>query len=217
MAMDRDDSEPAGWRLHEAASELVRDTPEGRALEQKLEAFGRLDDTARKRAARDIQEDIANIVARAVTEEHQRTQMLNALANFRNDQTVAVSTPSEIQEQHPLVVRLLQIVEEVLEEVGKEMLIEAVLPGAHILIPPKDFVESVFTTVEMFEIAQPAQEIAELAQPSQEIAELAQPSQEMVEIDQPPIETIEIDQPSVKTVEIARPPEEIEFEPWHLW
>src|SRR5262245_28536237 len=93
--------------LREAALDLVRDTPEGRALNAKPEAFDRLDDTAKMKVARDVQEDIADIIARAVTEEQQRRQFLDALTNFRNDQTLAASEPAEIQEQHPLVAHLL--------------------------------------------------------------------------------------------------------------
>jgi hypothetical protein len=134
--------------------ELVRDTPEGRALKSKLNAFDQLDDAAKRKSARDIREDLADIVARAITEEHYRTEMLNALVNFRNDQTVAASEPGERQEQHPLVAQALDVVEHVLAELGREMLIEALLPGAHVFLPPIDFVDSLFTAVELFEVAE---------------------------------------------------------------
>jgi hypothetical protein len=141
------------WPLHEAARDLVKGTPEGRALAEKLEAFDELDDTAKQKAASEIRKDIADIVARAVTEEHQRRELLYALTNFRADQTLAASEPSDRQEQHPFVAQLLDVAEDVLEELGKEMLVEAVLPGARLLLPPTDFVESIFTAVTMFEIA----------------------------------------------------------------
>jgi hypothetical protein len=140
--------------LREAARALVKDTPEGRGLEEKLEAFDRLDESSKEKAAPEIRKDIADIIARTVTEEHQRTQTLEALANFRTDQTLTASEPAEIQERHPLVAQLLDVVEDVLAELGKEMLIEALLPGAHILLPPTDFIDSIFTAVEMFEIAE---------------------------------------------------------------
>lgn len=154
--MDHDDAPFEELLFREAALNLVRDTPEGRVLDEKLEAFDKLDDAAKKEAAQDIREDLANIVARAVTEEHHRRELIDALANFRDDRTVAASEPSEIQEQHPLVAQLLDVVEDMLVELGKEMLIEVLLPGAHILLPPTSFVESVFTAVAMFEIGGPA-------------------------------------------------------------
>jgi hypothetical protein len=149
-----DDVPSAELPLREAARDLVKDTPEGRALKEKLEAFDKLDDTAKEKAAREIRKDLADIIARAVTEVHQRTALLDALSNFRNDQTLAASEPSEIQEQHPLAAQLLDIVEDVLAELGEEMLIEALLPGAHVLLPPTDFVDSLFTAVTMLEIAE---------------------------------------------------------------
>jgi hypothetical protein len=142
--------------LREAALALVEDTPEGRALAEKLDAFDDLDDRAKNKAAPGIRKDIADIVARAATEEHQRKALLEALANFRNDQTLPASEPSERREQHPCIPQLLDVVEDMLEALGKEMLIEALLPGAHILLPPTDFVDSVFTAVTMLEIADPA-------------------------------------------------------------
>lgn len=151
--MDRDDLPPGELPLREAALDLVKDSPEGRALRRKLEVFDMLDDTAKQKAARDIREDIADIVARAVTEAHNRTAMLDALADFRNDQTLAASEPSEIQEQHPLVAQVVDLAEDILAELGREMLIEALLPGAHLLLPPTDFVDSLFTAVEMVEAA----------------------------------------------------------------
>lgn len=153
---DLPDVPPEELPLREAARDLVRDTPEGRALEEKLEAFDKLDDTAKKKTAPKIRKDIADIVARAVTEEHQRRELLDALASFRNDRTLAASEPSTRQEQHPLVAQLLDVVEDILAELGKEMLIEALLPGAHVLLPPTDFVDSVFTAVTTFEIAEHA-------------------------------------------------------------
>jgi hypothetical protein len=152
--MFHDDAAPEELPLRQAALDLAKDSPEGRALRRKLEAFDKLDDMAKKKAARDIREDIADIVAQAVTEEHHRTQMLDALVHFRNDQTLAGSDPSEIQQQHPLVAQIVDIAQEILAELGKEMLIEAMLPGAHLLLPPSDFVDSLFTAVEMFEIAE---------------------------------------------------------------
>jgi hypothetical protein len=142
--------------LREAALALVQDTPEGQALAEKLDALDDLDDRTRKKAAAGIRKDIADIVARAVTEAHQRKALLEALANFRNDQTLAASPPSERREQHPGIPQLLDVVEDMLEALGKEMLIEALLPGAHILLPPTDFVDSVVTAVTMLEIADPA-------------------------------------------------------------
>ncbi|MEH1101882.1 hypothetical protein [Micromonospora sp. CPCC 205561] len=140
--------------LRQAALDLVKDTPEGRALRRKLEAFDELDETAKKKAARDIRGDIADIVARAVTEEHHRTQMMDALINYRNDSSAAAPDPAEIRDQHPLVAGALDIAQEILVELGKEALIEALLPGAHLLLPPDDFVESLFTAAEMIEIAE---------------------------------------------------------------
>lgn len=134
-ARPTDVTEPASGQpdaspLLDAARDLVKDTPEGRALKEKLEAFDKLDDAAKEKAGPDIRKDIADIVARAVTEEHQRRELLNALSNFRNDQILAVSEPSEGQEQHQLVAQLVDVVEDVLAELGKETLIEALLPGA---------------------------------------------------------------------------------------
>jgi len=149
FAGGRPDASP----LLEAARDLVQNTPEGHALEGKLEAFDKLEDSAKERAAPGIHKDIADIVARAVTEAHHRTELLNALATFRNDQTLAASGPAEREVQHPFVAELVDVVEGVLAELGKEMLIEVVLPGAHVLLPPTDFVESLFTAVEMIEIA----------------------------------------------------------------
>jgi hypothetical protein len=154
--MDHDDVPAGELPLREAALDLVRGTPEGRALDRKLEAFDKLGDAAKQKAARDIREDLADIIARAVTEEHHRRELMDALANFRNDQTRAASEPSEIQEQHPLVAQVLDVAEDILVELGKELLLEALLPGAHIFLPPTDFVDSVFTAVELFEISDPA-------------------------------------------------------------
>ena len=142
--------------LREAALVLVKDTPEGRALAEKLDVFDTLDDRAKKKAAPGIREDIADIVARAVTEEHQRRALLDALANFRDDQTLPALEPPERQEQHPCIPDLLDVVQDVLEALGKEALIEVLLPGAHILLPPTDFVDSVFTAATLLEIADPA-------------------------------------------------------------
>lgn len=130
----------------------MRGTPEGHALAEELEAFDKLDDTAKEKAAPEIRKDIADIVARAVTEEHQRRALLDALANFRNDQALAASEPPE--EQHLLVAQLLDLVEDILAELGKEMLFEALLPGAHVLLPPTDFVDSLFTAATMLEVAE---------------------------------------------------------------
>lgn len=153
--MDHDDVPSEELPLREAALNLVKDTPEGRALGIKLETFDKLDHTAKREATRAIREDLADIVARAVTEEHHRRELMDALASFRNDQTRAASEPSEVQEQHPLVAQVLDVAEDILVELGKEILLEALLPGAHILVPPTDFVDSVFTAAEMFEIAGP--------------------------------------------------------------
>ncbi|MFC6019987.1 hypothetical protein ACFP2T_27800 [Plantactinospora solaniradicis] len=153
-AMDRDDRPLEELPLRQAALDMVKDSPEGRSLKRKLEAFDELDDLAKKKAAQDIREDIAGIVACAITEEHHRTEMLDALVNFRNDPSVATSDPSEMQDQHPLVAGVLDIAQDILAELGKEALIEALLPGAHLLLPPNDFVKSLFTAVEMLEIAE---------------------------------------------------------------
>lgn len=141
-----------GKPLREAARDLVKNTPEGHALEVKLEAFETLDGPARRKLAPEIGKDIADIVARAVTAEHHRRQWLDALANFRNDQTLVAYEPSERSRQHMLVGQLLDVVEDVLAVLGKEMLIEALLPGAHVLLPPTSFVDSVFTAVTMVEM-----------------------------------------------------------------
>jgi len=151
--MDHDAVPSEELPLREAALDLVKGTPEGRALDRKLESFDKLGDAAKQKAARDIREDLADIIARAVTEEHHRRELMDALANFRNDRTRAASEPAEIQEQHPLVAQVLEVAEDILVELGKEMLLEALLPGAHIILPPTDFVDSVFTSVEMWEVA----------------------------------------------------------------
>jgi hypothetical protein len=145
--------------LREAARRLVRDTREGRALEAKLDAFDTLDDAARMKAAPGIRKDLADIVARAVTEEHQRRALLDALATVRNDPALAASGPAQRQEQHPVVPQLVDVVEDILAALGKEMLIEALLPGAHVLLPPSDFVDSLFTAVTLLEIAHHPAEI----------------------------------------------------------
>jgi hypothetical protein len=139
--------------LRDAALMLVKDTHEGRALADKLDAFDTLDDRAKQKVAPGIRKDIADIVARAVTEEHQRSALLNALANFRNDHTLPASEPSQRQEQHPCIAELHDVVQDMLEALGKELLIEVLVPGGHILLPPTDFVDSVFTALTMLEIA----------------------------------------------------------------
>ncbi|MEW2476586.1 hypothetical protein AB0875_22635 [Micromonospora gifhornensis] len=146
--------EPEEFPLRQAALDLVKDNPEGRSLKRKLDAFDELDETAKKKAAQDIREDIAGIVARAVTEEHHRTQMLDALVTFRNNPRFAASDPAEIADQHPVVAQTLDIAQDILVELGKEMLIEALFPGAHLLVPPHDFVDSLCTAVEMLEVAE---------------------------------------------------------------
>ncbi|MFI6236628.1 hypothetical protein ACIBD9_23970 [Micromonospora sp. NPDC050784] len=152
--MDPDDLPLEELPLRQAALDLVKDSPEGRSLKRKLEAFDELDDLAKEKAAQDIREDIANIVARAVTEEHHRTEMLDALVNFRNDPSVVASEPPGMRDQHPLVAEVLDVAQDILAELGKEALVEVLLPGAHLLLPPKDFVESLFTAVEMLEVAE---------------------------------------------------------------
>jgi hypothetical protein len=152
--MAHDDIPPDGLRLRAAALDLVKDTAEGHALTAKLDAFDALDDAAKKKAALDIQEDLADIVARAVTEDNYRKAFLDALISFRNDQTLTDSEPAEIEQKHPLAAELLDVAQDILVELGKEMLIEAVLPGVHILLPPTDFVDSLFTAVELLEIVE---------------------------------------------------------------
>lgn len=152
--MDHDDLPPEELPLRQAALDLVKDSPEGSSLKRKLEAFDDLDGPAKVKAARDIREDIADVVARAVTEEHHRTEMLNALINFRNDADVTASDPAELPDQHPLVAATLDIAQDILAELGKEALIEAVLPGAHLLLPPNDLIDSLFTAVQMRKIAE---------------------------------------------------------------
>jgi hypothetical protein len=152
--MAHDDIPPDGLRLRAAALDLVRDTAEGRALNAKLDAFDTLDDAAKKKDVQDIQEDLADIVARAVTEDNHRKAFLDALINFRNDQALTDSEPADIEQKHPLAAELLDVAQDILVELGKEMLIEAVLPGVHILLPPTDFVDSLFTAVEILEIAE---------------------------------------------------------------
>ncbi|MEU6024195.1 hypothetical protein ACGFIK_14415 [Micromonospora sp. NPDC048871] len=146
--------EPEEFPLRQAALDLVEDSPEGRSLRRKLDAFDELDEPAKKKAAQDIREDIADIVARAITEEHHRTLMLDALVTFRNDPNLSPSDPAEIADRHPVVAQTLDIAQDILVELGKEMLIEALFPGAHLLLPPHDFVESLFTAVEMLEVAE---------------------------------------------------------------
>ncbi|MCX4390139.1 hypothetical protein OG777_24910 [Micromonospora peucetia] len=154
VAMDHDDLPLEEWPLRQAARDLAKDSPEGRSLKRRLEAFDDLDDVAKKNSAQDIRKDIADIVARAVTEEHHRTEMLDALIAFRNQPGVAESDPAEIQDQHPLVAGLLDVAQDIITELGKEALIETLLPGAHLILPPNDFVESLFTAVELLEIAE---------------------------------------------------------------
>lgn len=139
--------------LREAALDLARDSREGRALKAKLEAFDRLDNARKKLAAAEIRHDIANIIARAVTEEHQRRQLLDALATYRNSQAPAVATPSDVEDQPRVVADLVDVAKDILAALGKEMLIEAVLPGAHLLTPPTDLMDSILTAVQMINIA----------------------------------------------------------------
>ncbi|MEJ3745604.1 hypothetical protein WEI85_20220 [Actinomycetes bacterium KLBMP 9797] len=80
---------PEEWPLRESRTESRERHARGEALAEKLEAFDKLDDTPKEKAASEIRNDIADIVARAVTEEHQRKELLDALANFRTDQTLA--------------------------------------------------------------------------------------------------------------------------------
>jgi hypothetical protein len=162
-------TEPADSRteelpLRDAARKLAKDTPEGRTLEEKLEAFDKADETARKKDAPKIRKDIADIVACVVTEANHRREFLDALtklrndpqlAECRNDPQLAASTLDERRQRHPLVEQIRELVRTVLAELGKEMLIEALCPGLHLLLPPTDFVASVFTALQMLEIASP--------------------------------------------------------------
>ncbi|MEU4565391.1 hypothetical protein [Micromonospora sp. NPDC023956] len=152
--LDHADLPPDVLPLRQAALDLAKNSPEGRSLRRKLEAFDQLDETAKQKAARDIREDIADIVALAVTEEHHRTEMLDALVNYRSDPGITASDPSETQDQHPLVAGILDIAQDILEELGKEALIEVLLPGAHIIIPPNDFIDSLFAAAQMLKIAE---------------------------------------------------------------
>ncbi|MGW0502983.1 hypothetical protein [Micromonospora sp. NPDC003241] len=149
--MTSDDHSFEEFPLRQAALHLVKESPEGRALKRRLEAFDDLDDPAKEKAAAEIREVIAGIVARAVTEEHHRAEMLNAFVHSRRGSDAIVSDPGT-EDQHPIVTHVLEVAEDILAELGKEMLIEAILPGAHLVIPPDDFVRSLFTAVEMIEI-----------------------------------------------------------------
>jgi len=48
---------------------------------------------------------------------------------------------------------LVEVAEDILAAQGKEMSIEAVLPGAHLLVPPTDLVDSILTAVQMLDTA----------------------------------------------------------------
>jgi hypothetical protein len=145
---DADDLPPDSWPLLDAARSFVRGTAAGEALNAKLEAFDRLGDEAKARAAPQIRADIATVVARVITADHQRQQFEEALREWR-----AAPDDSEVpgwQERHPLIVRLLELAEEILSELGKEMLFK-MLFGAPVPLPPTDFVEAVFSLLTMWE------------------------------------------------------------------
>src|SRR5687767_11630121 len=115
---DPDDVLPEGWPLRDAARELARGTPDGRALAAKLEVFDNLDEDARAKLAPQLRQDIANIVARAITEANQRTEFEDALITWREAGPVGSDSP-EWRTRHPLVAELLDVAVEVLAELGK--------------------------------------------------------------------------------------------------
>jgi hypothetical protein len=136
--------------LHAAARLLANNTPEGQTLKAKLDDFDNLDDEAKKRAVPKIVEDLANIVARAITETNQRREFEEALLTWKNP-TLATCEPPARRER--ILAKLRDIAKEVLAELGKEMFFKAVfgVPG---LLPPNSFVEAVFSALTLWEITE---------------------------------------------------------------
>jgi hypothetical protein len=145
-------------------------------LKQELAAFARLHpedvDRLNTRKWDELDDDVkttaiaiwkkaAEVVARAATELNQRREFSAALATWHNDPTRKVSSEAEVRRVNPLVAQVWDAMKELAKdvlgdamiEIAQAMLIEMLLPGAHLITPPDGLLAAIFTAGAFGELA----------------------------------------------------------------
>ncbi|MBN1173643.1 MAG: hypothetical protein JXA67_15845 [Micromonosporaceae bacterium] len=128
------------------------------AIKQRIRGLGRLDTEARMTAAQDIRASAISMLDDVLQTQGRRDAYREAFSGWTNDpERGTIGDRQQLHQHHPLVARFLDALDDllvdILVEVAKEMLFEMLLPGIHIIIPPTDFVGSVFTALTMMKIA----------------------------------------------------------------
>jgi hypothetical protein len=143
--------------LLKAALELEKDTPAGRDLTGKLEAFDQLEGAERETAEQEIWQAAADIVGRVLTEQNLLLAYRAGLIRWWEDPVREVSTEEEVRERHPLVAWVWDTMREQathgLEEAVQVAVIEILFPGAHLILPPTNLVAALFTAAGLENLA----------------------------------------------------------------
>jgi hypothetical protein len=157
---DRRETSP----LLEAAIRISKRRPgERQLLKERLAGFERLrGEEAKREAAQEIWTLAADIVARAVTAETHRTEIADALSTWAPGSDQAASSPDAIGEWHrditqfirELVKYVKDVPLELLAKIGEEMLLGMLFPGSHLIVPPTDLVEAIFTALTLWKMTE---------------------------------------------------------------
>jgi hypothetical protein len=173
-------SEPAEKTpLREAAPRTAMPA-EHESLKRGIEDVGKLiddsgpfaDADAKEAAARAIWKnaitrklwkDGADDIARTITAANQARAYRAGLYDWLDDRLIdrTRSTPDEVRERRPLAAQFLDAMAELVKdlagdvpmEVAKEMLIEMLFPGIHLVFPPTGLVDAILTACTLLEIA----------------------------------------------------------------
>ena len=114
------------------------------------------DERARQRTAQEIWTRAATIVARSVTLENERQALREGLLQWLNNDVQPERQTDEAPKQRWLVDWFLDMLGEILKALVKEALVELLLPGAHLIVPPTGLVDAIFTACKLLEITEAA-------------------------------------------------------------
>jgi hypothetical protein len=145
---------PEALPLVGAAQNLI--TPNDREFfKEQSEILIESKDEARKQeAAQEIWTRAATIVAQSVTVENQRRALRDGLLQWVNtDLQPEQGRDDASRTRRRLVDWFRDFLKEILKALAKEALLELLLPGAHLVLPPTGFVDAIFAACKLLEIA----------------------------------------------------------------
>jgi hypothetical protein len=114
-------------------------------------------ESRRQEAAQEIWTRAVTIVVPSVTLDNQRQALHEGLLQWLNHEIQPARRPGEASKKQPWIVGwFFDTLREVVIALAKEALIELLLPGVHLIIPPTGIVEAVLAACTMLEIAEAA-------------------------------------------------------------